>query len=106
MNSLVSITIIEEVIVYENYEEKKTSMKGLTGQWSKWGRIIGDEYHTFANSQFIVPVAWTCQSCAKLMPKEIAPLKYHFEPISEYIRICALCYQDGCALLKKRMEEA
>lgn len=73
------------------------SFKGLTGHWSKWGgniqSVLTNQSETFDH--------WFCQSCRREMGKELQPYFYEF-PKGEYIRICAVCLNEGCVILEQR----
>lgn len=73
------------------------NLKGTTGGWSKHGgprsnakkeKLTGD---------------WVCQSCGKNFSMNIKPFIYEYL-IEEYIRICATCCNDDCAVLRKRLK--
>lgn len=52
--------------------------------WTKWGGAN----HGLMKSD--VNTDWTCQSCARLVPKELPGFMYEYSE-REYIRICASC---------------
>lgn len=70
--------------------------RGATGHWTKWGGARMDVI------QEEVSDIWACQSCGGNQPKTLSPYKYEF-PAGEYIRVCAPCIVDGCAVLKTRI---
>ena len=76
------------------------SLKGLTGGWSKWG---GAKKSIWVNQHERLERFWICQSCGKQEPKQIPPFLYQY-PFEEYLRVCAVCFNNNCIELKNRID--
>lgn len=78
----------------------KTSLKGLTGGWTKWG---GAKHELYINQWDRDLGEWYCQNCGKKSPHELTPYMYEF-PEKEFVRVCAPCFNEGCPKLASLLE--
>lgn len=74
------------------------SYKGLTGHWTKYGKV----YNPIDRQDAIVDQEWVCSSCGKTQPSELTRYKFEY-PMGSYINICATCLNDGCIILFERI---
>lgn len=70
--------------------------RGMTGHWSKWGGANKDVIQENLSKE------WACQSCGDIQPYALTPYKYEY-PKGEYIRVCWICYNNGCLILLSRL---
>lgn len=74
------------------------SYKGVTGKWSKYGKI----YNPIDRQDAIMESEWTCSSCAKIQPSQLTRYKFEY-PMGSYINVCASCLNAGCLILFERI---
>jgi rubrerythrin len=77
------------------------SMKGKTGGWTKWG---GRRYDLLDNQKGFNLDEWFCQSCGDRVPGIITPMKWKVAD-DEYVRVCPVCFAEGCMHLMERLFE-
>lgn len=99
-NTIIKISYEEEIVVVKKgygrgKYQRPPNLKGLTGKWTKWGRVTQDFQQEIEDE-------WTCQSCASRMPRELSPYKYPFA--GETIRVCASCLNNNCLDLQERLQ--
>lgn len=101
MTTQLTIIVEEELIIIRGgvgrgKYKRPDNLKGMTGHWSKWGKVNGSYQET-------VGEVWFCQSCSQAQPKELSPYLFPFDN-TEHLRVCASCFQGECTALLARLQ--